>query len=82
MNVVFHLHDMVRSKRLEFVAKTARDLVIGVRNYCEKNKRKTALKRMSEVDITGFSYGAHIASKTCQYLFWKTKQKVGMLFGE
>ncbi|XP_031635204.1 uncharacterized protein LOC116348362 [Contarinia nasturtii] len=79
MNVVFHLHDMVRTKRIEFVAKQARDLVLGVRDYCIKNKRKTSLKRMSEVDVTGFSYGAHIASKTCQYLFWKTKQKVKML---
>jgi dienelactone hydrolase len=61
---------MVSEYRLEYAAKVARDLVLrlGV--------------NLSRVDVTGFSVGAHIAGRTCQYLQRKTGHTVRLLLGK
>lgn len=70
MNLISHMKKIVETKRFEFVAKEARDLVLKIK-----------LDDMEKVTVVGFSFGAHIASKTCRYLFQKTNQKVGKLIG-
>ncbi|XP_031635216.1 uncharacterized protein LOC116348371 [Contarinia nasturtii] len=71
------LDKMVTTRRFEYVAKLARDLITGI---IEKGAtRNFSLKSMSQVDVSGFSFGAHIAGRTCQYLEEKTGEKVRML---
>ncbi|XP_031617558.1 uncharacterized protein LOC116337273 [Contarinia nasturtii] len=80
-NIVSHLNKMVKTRRLEFVAKQARDFVLNVRERCLNDPLSSAscLKHMSQVEISGYSFGGHIASRTCDYLFQKTNEKVKML---
>ncbi|XP_031617559.1 uncharacterized protein LOC116337274 [Contarinia nasturtii] len=80
-NVVQSLNKMVKTKRLEFVAKQVRDLVLNVREKClnDTHSSVSCLKHMSQVEISGYSFGGHIASRTCDYLFQKTNEKVKML---
>ncbi|XP_031635208.1 uncharacterized protein LOC116348366 [Contarinia nasturtii] len=78
LGIVGDLNKMVTTKRLEFVAKLARDLVLGVRAKSPKLNGKPSL-RMSQIDVSGFSFGAHVAGRTCQYLKEKTKEQARML---
>ncbi|XP_031635977.1 phospholipase A1 1-like [Contarinia nasturtii] len=73
------VNKMIKTRRLEYVAKMARDLVFGVRGKCLATTERTCLRNFSQVDVTGFSFGAHIAGRTCQYLLQKTHEKVRML---
>ncbi|XP_031628482.1 uncharacterized protein LOC116344188 [Contarinia nasturtii] len=79
MNLI--LSKMVATRRLEYAAKMTRDLLLGVRQNCLNIKwyKRSCLKHLSQVDVTGFGFGAHIASRTCQYLFEKTSEKVRLL---
>lgn len=74
---------MVKNRRLEYVAKMARDLVLGVREKGVANRR--GLRSLSQLDISGYSFGSHIAGQTCQYLREKvgarTNEKVRLLLG-
>lgn len=49
--------DMIKTKRHEYVAKMARDLVYDVREKCIISKRRLCLKNLSQVDVSGFSFG-------------------------
>lgn len=80
-NLLAHLNKMVKTKRIEFVAKQARDLVLRVRNECYETGKSSCINYLSQVDVVGFSFGAHIGSHTCKFLFEKTGQKVRMLLG-
>ncbi|XP_031628184.1 uncharacterized protein LOC116343978 [Contarinia nasturtii] len=73
------VNQMVKTGRLEYVAKMTRDLVFNVRGKCLETPERRCLKNLSQVDISGFSFGAHIAGKTCQYLFTRTGERVRML---
>ncbi|XP_031628884.1 uncharacterized protein LOC116344472 [Contarinia nasturtii] len=73
-----HLDKLVATNRLEYVAKMARDLVLNVRNQSQSSAGDNIL-HMSRVDVTGFSFGAHIAGRTAEYLLSKTGEKVRML---
>ncbi|XP_031635746.1 uncharacterized protein LOC116348774 [Contarinia nasturtii] len=73
------VNKMVKTRRLEYVAKMARDLVFGVRAKCLATTERTCLRNLSQVDVTGFSFGAHIAGRTCQYLLRKTGERVRLL---
>ncbi|XP_031635211.1 uncharacterized protein LOC116348367 isoform X2 [Contarinia nasturtii] len=79
LKIVPHLNKMVTTNRLEYVAKLARDLVLGVREKCVQSNRKSCLKSLSQVDVSGFSFGAHVAGRTCEFLYQKTGQRVRML---
>lgn len=72
---------MVKTHRLQYAAKVARDLVLGVREQCIQNENPGCLKNMSQVTMLGFSFGAHIASQACINLFTSTGEKVGKLYG-
>lgn len=71
---------MVKSRRLEFVAKIAGDLVLAVRKKCLE-KGDTGIRNMSHVEIVGLCFGAHIGGRACRYLYMMTKTKVKLLLG-
>ncbi|XP_031639023.1 uncharacterized protein LOC116351105 [Contarinia nasturtii] len=73
-----YLDKLVATNRLEYVAKMARDLVLNVR-YQSYFTAGNYILHMSRVDVTGFSFGAHIAGRTAEYLLKKTSGKVRML---
>lgn len=73
---------MVKTHRLQYVAKVARNLILNVRDRCMKNGAPGCLRNMSQITMLGFSFGAHIASQTCINLFQKTGEKVGKLIGK
>ncbi|XP_031631259.1 uncharacterized protein LOC116345747 [Contarinia nasturtii] len=73
------MNEMVRTRRLEYVAKMARDLVYFVREKVRATKGKKGLNSLSKVDVTGFGFGAHIAGRTCEYLLKKTGETVQLL---
>lgn len=60
---------MVKNHILEFIAKVTGDLVLHI------------FRDMSHVEMSGFSFGAHIASRSCRYLFNVTGTKVEFLQG-
>ncbi|XP_031617380.1 uncharacterized protein LOC116337153 isoform X2 [Contarinia nasturtii] len=74
-----HIKKMVKTQRLEYVAKLGRDLVLGVIQKCIASNRQQCLRNLSQVDVSGWSFGAHIAGRTCQYLNKKTDGKVRLL---
>lgn len=76
-----NLNKFVSSKRLEYVAKMTRDLVLNVQKKCLKSNRQSCLRHMSQVDVTGQSFGFHISAKTSEYLYRKTGQRVRLLLG-
>ncbi|XP_031635215.1 uncharacterized protein LOC116348370 isoform X2 [Contarinia nasturtii] len=78
---ISNLGRLVSSKRLEYVAKMARDLVLEVQRKCVTSTRRQCLRNLSQVDVTGFSFGAHIAARTCEYLFRSTGERVRLLLG-
>ncbi|XP_031617561.1 phospholipase A1-like [Contarinia nasturtii] len=78
-NILFHVNQMVSTKRLDFVAKQAQDLVLETKKKCEDSRRTSCLRHMSQVEVVGFSFGAHIAGLTCGLLFEKTGEKVKIL---
>ncbi|XP_031635206.1 uncharacterized protein LOC116348364 [Contarinia nasturtii] len=73
------LNNLVKSKRLDFAAKLARDIVLGVRDKCVQSEGRQCLRHMSQVDVSGFSFGAHMAGRACQYILEKTGERVRML---
>lgn len=74
--------NMVKSHRLQYAAKIARDLILKVRDLCHKTETQGCWKDMSQVTVLGLSFGAHIASQVCIDLYQRTGQKVGKLIGE
>lgn len=81
VEVFSHARYMVKTHRLQFTAKLARDLVLSVRDQCLKDETPGCMKDMSQVTMLGFSFGAHIASQACRNLHTSTEQKVGKLIG-
>ncbi|XP_031635213.1 uncharacterized protein LOC116348369 [Contarinia nasturtii] len=79
LQFISNLNKMVTTKRLEFVARLARDVVLGVRQKCLATPERQCLRHLSQVDVSGFSFGAHVAGRTCEYLEDKTGEKVRML---
>nr|ACI22681.1 lipase-like protein 1 [Orseolia oryzae] len=77
--IIKHLNKMVKTNRLDFVAWQIRDLVSRVRFQCIRSRKKSCLNSLSQVDISGFSFGAHLASRTCQFLKDELGEKVQML---
>ncbi|XP_031635219.1 uncharacterized protein LOC116348373 [Contarinia nasturtii] len=75
----WNLKRMVSTKRLEYVAKQARDLVLGIRHKCLETTHRQCLRHMGQVDASGFSFGAHIAGRFCEYLQEKTGEQVRIL---
>lgn len=76
---------MLKSKRLQYAAKVARNLVLNIRERCEWLRifgTNDCWSHMSQVTVVGFSFGAHIASRICIDLFQRTGEKVGKLIGE
>ncbi|XP_031637029.1 phospholipase A1-like [Contarinia nasturtii] len=61
------VNEMVKTRRLEYVAKMAGDLVA------------IQCLNVSQVDVSGFSFGAHVAGRTSQYLLRKTGERVRIL---
>ncbi|XP_031617557.1 uncharacterized protein LOC116337272 [Contarinia nasturtii] len=81
LTLLIDVNKMVRTKRLDFVAKQARDLVLNVREKCVESGKSDCLKSMSQVDVIGFSFGSYIGSRTCEFLYEKTKERVKTLLG-
>lgn len=50
------VNEMVKTGRLKYVAKMARDLVVGVQEQCSK-MNGPCLRKLSQVDVSGFSFG-------------------------
>lgn len=59
---------MIKSRRLEYVAKMARDLVRTLREKCRNVKwyKRVCVKNLSQIDVSGFGFGE-------QYFFFKKK---------
>lgn len=79
---LLYVRKSVKSHRLQYAAKVARDLVLNVRHHCIQMGGIDCWKDMSKLTVVGFSLGAHIASQTCINLFEFTGEKVGKLIGE
>lgn len=80
---LLYVRKSVKSHRLQYAAKVARDLVLNVRHHCiNRMGGIDCWKDMSKLTVVGFSLGAHIASQTCINLFEFTGEKVGKLIGE
>lgn len=77
----FYLRNLVKSHRLQYAAKVARDLVVKIRDRCDKMGISGCSQFMSAVTVVGYSLGAHVASQTCIYLNESTGEKVGKLIG-
>lgn len=75
-------NEMVQSHRLQYAAKVARDLILGIRKECLANETPGCLKKMSQITMLGFSFGAHVASQACKNVYESTGEKVGKLIGE
>lgn len=73
---------MLKSNRLQYTAKLARNLVLNIRDRCLTMGTGGCWKHMSQVTVVGFSFGAHIASRICIDLYERTGEKVGKLIGE
>lgn len=58
MTLVIDVNRMLKTKRLDFVAKEARDLVLNVRDLCSWSGKSDCFSSMSDVEILGFSFGA------------------------
>ncbi|XP_031635217.1 uncharacterized protein LOC116348372 [Contarinia nasturtii] len=77
---VSNLNKMVTSKRLDYVARLSADLIIGIQDICWNDEDGGRCLNIHEVDIIGFSFGAHVAGRTCEYISEKTKgEKVRLL---
>lgn len=72
---------MESDKRLDFVARTARDLVLDVRAKCYAKGKRGCLKYLTQVEVVGFSFGAHVGSRTCEFLHTWLNEKVNILVG-
>ncbi|XP_031637261.1 uncharacterized protein LOC116349802 [Contarinia nasturtii] len=70
---------MVTTQRYEHIAKLAGDFVLGVREKCVNSNRRFCLRHLSQVDVSGFGVGAHIAGRTCQYLQQTLRQRPRIL---
>lgn len=73
---------MLKSHRLQYTAKVARNLILSIRDRCLTIGNRGCWKHMSKVTVVGFSFGAHIASRICIDLYERTGEKVGKLIGE
>ncbi|XP_031639885.1 phospholipase A1 1-like [Contarinia nasturtii] len=73
------LDKMLTTQRYEHVAKLVGELVLGVREKCINSNRRQCLKHLSQLDVSGFGFGAHIAGRTCQYLQRKIRQRPRIL---
>lgn len=74
--------EMIKSHRLQYAAKVARDLVLDVRHHCVEIGTNDCWIPMSQITVLGFSFGAYIASQICNDLYKVTREKVGKLIGE
>lgn len=79
---LLYIRKLVKSHRMQYTAKIARDLVLRVRARCMEIGIEGCSKFMSAVTVVGFSLGTHIASQMCIDLYEKTGEKVGKLIGE
>lgn len=70
------------TKRIEFAAREARNLVLSVRKRCNKIQTSGCFRHMTQLTVVGFSLGSHIASYACRYLAKETNEKVSKLIGE
>lgn len=82
MKRLLYVKNLVKTHRLQYAAKVARDLVLNVRNRCIRDGGIDCWKDMSKLTVVGFSLGAHIASQACIDLYECTGEKVGKLIGE
>lgn len=82
LNILLHVNLMVSDRRLDFVAKMARNLVLMVREKCYESGKKGCLKFLTQVEVVGYSFGAHIGSRTCAFLFNRLNERVKRLIGE
>ncbi|XP_031617160.1 phospholipase A1-like isoform X2 [Contarinia nasturtii] len=81
MNAYFYLKKVYTTKRIEFVAKTAYDFVLNIRNKCLKSKAKGCIQHMSQITVIGYSLGAIIAPYFCRHIFEETGQKAKKFIG-
>lgn len=89
LNVGFHVNDMLKSRRMEFVALESRNFFDKIRNICIHIKKdECQLKTINKLKALGFSLGAHLAALFCRYIhdFYKKSiangfNKVGLLLG-
>ncbi|XP_031617553.1 phospholipase A1-like isoform X2 [Contarinia nasturtii] len=81
LNTYSYLKKTLTTRRVEFVAREARDLILNVRKQCVESKKRGCLKDMSQVTMLGFSLGAHIAAYACRYLYSETNEKIPKLIG-
>lgn len=75
-----HLKNMIKAKRVGFVAKETCDFVMKVREKCIESGYN-CLEDMSNLVLVGFSLGAHIGAFLSRCLYQRTGQKVGKLIG-
>lgn len=76
---LFYLRKLIKSHRLQYAAKVARDLVLNVRDRCNEIVIDGCSKFMSQLTVVGYSLGTHVASQICINLYEKTEEKVGKL---
>lgn len=72
---------MVTEHVLEFIAKLTGDLIIEIQRKSLNRKDGLGVRDMSHVEMSGWSFGAHIASRACRYLFNITGTRVKFLQG-
>ncbi|XP_031617149.1 phospholipase A1-like [Contarinia nasturtii] len=80
-NLYFYLKKIVKTNRVEYVAKEAFDFISNIQQKCIDTQMDGCLKNMSQIVMVGYSLGAHIAGYTCRYLSEKTGEKVKKVIG-
>ncbi|XP_031617418.1 uncharacterized protein LOC116337176 isoform X2 [Contarinia nasturtii] len=70
--------EMVGTRRVEFVAREARDFVMKLKSDSSLNG---SVKTLTQVTVVGLQLGAHIGSLTCKYLARKNSEMVDKLIG-
>lgn len=80
IKLIPHLIKMIKTKRVQFVAKTTCDLVMDVRKVWQLADYKN-LDDFSQMVSVGFSLGVYIAAYFGRCLSHRTGHKIGKLIG-
>lgn len=80
-----YIKKALRYGRIEFAAGVVRDLMLNAQNQCVNDKKfqenKKCLEKISQIQVHGFSIGAHIAALFGRKIKESTNEVLPILIG-